>query len=80
MTRLQITRLGQGFSQVRLFRMSGVWPSRISYFEHGLFEPSTKERRKISKALGVAEDWLFPAAQKGKDGKRNGNSPRKSGR
>jgi transcriptional regulator with XRE-family HTH domain len=75
MNRLRITRLRQGLSQVRLFRMTGVWPSRISYFEHGLFEPSAKERKRISTALSVAEDWLFPATQKGKDGNKNGNSP-----
>jgi transcriptional regulator with XRE-family HTH domain len=41
--------------------MSGVSPSRISYFEHGLFKPSRKEREKLVKALRVDVGWLFPA-------------------
>jgi transcriptional regulator with XRE-family HTH domain len=59
-----MTRLRQRLSQVELFRMSGIWPSRISYFEHGLFEPSAKEKGKLSKALKVKSAWLFPKKSK----------------
>jgi transcriptional regulator with XRE-family HTH domain len=63
---LRLQRLEHGMSQLRLSIKSGVWQSRISAFENELFSPSAKEKRRLAKALGVAEDAIFPLGEPAK--------------
>jgi transcriptional regulator with XRE-family HTH domain len=51
-------------SQLILFKKTGIWPSRISYIENGHLPAKEEEKKKLSKALGVEIDWLFPLETK----------------
>lgn len=47
-------------SQDELGRQAGVDRARISRIENGFLSPSKRERRALSKALQVPEEFLFP--------------------
>jgi transcriptional regulator with XRE-family HTH domain len=57
-------------SQMLLFKKTGIWPSRISYIENGYMEPNDKEKSKLSKALEVEIEELFPLEQGHQDGSK----------
>lgn len=63
--RLKEARFKKGKSQLQLFKETNIWPARISYIENGRWNPTEREKIKLSNALGVDKDWLFP--EEGKD-------------
>ena len=60
MNRVKEARFKKGKTQIQLFKETGMWPSRISYIENGYMKPSKKEKKKLTNALHVKVDWLFP--------------------
>jgi transcriptional regulator with XRE-family HTH domain len=60
MNRLRETRFKKSKTQIQLFKVTGIWPSRISYIENGYMEAKEEEKKKLSEALGVEKNWLFP--------------------
>lgn len=60
MNKLKVARFKKGRTQIQLFKETGIWPSRISYIENGYMGAKEAEKTKLSKALGVKNDWLFP--------------------
>ena len=60
MNRLKEIRFKKCKTQIQLFKDTGIWPSRVSYIENGYMEAKEAEKIKLSKALGVKKDWLFP--------------------
>jgi len=78
MNRLREARFKRRITQLLLFKKIGIWPSRISAIENGLMEPRQDEKRKLAKALGVLEDWLFPPVPKSKKRRENLNENTRS--
>ena len=58
---LKRARFEKGLSQIQLFGLSGIWPSKISLLENGFLLPSPEEKRSLARALGVQVEWLFPS-------------------
>ena len=54
---LKTARFFKGITQTELQSRSGVFQSRISLFEKGYAQPTTKERTRIDEALGITVDW-----------------------
>jgi transcriptional regulator with XRE-family HTH domain len=63
MNKLREVRARERVSQFRLRLLSGVHQSKISLIENDLIEPRIDELRKLSKALGVRPEELFPEAK-----------------
>jgi transcriptional regulator with XRE-family HTH domain len=76
MNALKFQRLEKGLSQLRLAIRSKVWQSRISAFENDILKPSPKERGRLSRALGVSVDELFPVTPKSREGENLHEKPR----
>jgi transcriptional regulator with XRE-family HTH domain len=60
MNRLREARFRRRISQLRLFKVTGVWPSKISAIENDLLPPTGEQKKKLSKALNYPIEWLFP--------------------
>ena len=60
MNRIREIRVIKRLSQFELRLKTGIHQSKISLIENGLIEPSGDEKAKISTALGVALDELWP--------------------
>ena len=60
MNRVKEARFKKGKTQIQLFKETSIWSSRISYIENGHMNPSEEEKKKLSDALDVKKDWLFP--------------------
>ena len=58
--KLKEARFFGGMPQVKLAQISGIHYSTISRIECGYLAPTQVQRGKLAKALGVAEEWLFP--------------------
>ncbi len=65
MNRLHEIRFFKRVSQHKLAFMTGVHQSRISLIENGLIIPREDEKKKLSKALRVSIEEIFPADSKG---------------
>lgn len=63
MNRLREVRVIKRVSQFQLRLLSGVHQSKISLIENGLMEPRIDEARKLSKALGVRPEEIFPQSE-----------------
>jgi len=59
--RVRELRFHKGLTQDDLFLKTRIWPSKLSKIERGVFPPTNKERKLISRALGVREHEAFPA-------------------
>ena len=59
-SKLRITRILKNTSQYVLALTSGVSQPRLSLIENGLTKPSQEEVRRISKALKVKAEDIFP--------------------
>jgi transcriptional regulator with XRE-family HTH domain len=68
MNRLRLARFEKRITQLQLFKKTAIWPSRISAIENGLLEARQDEKKKLAKALIVAETWLFPVIAKSRQG------------
>jgi len=60
MNRLKEARFKKSKSQIQLFKETGIWTSKISYFENGYWIPTEEEKIRLANALDVKKDWLFP--------------------
>ncbi len=49
--------------QCQLWLETGIHYSTISRIECGYIKPTKSQKQKLSKALKVREDWLFPNQQ-----------------
>lgn len=57
---LRETRLKKGLSQLDLAKLTNIAPTDISRIENGWLKPYPGWRRKLTEALDVPEDELFP--------------------
>ncbi|MCK4859461.1 MAG: helix-turn-helix transcriptional regulator [Candidatus Omnitrophica bacterium] len=60
MNNLRKARLKADKSQLKLMKETGIYFATISRIENGWLEPTSKQKRKLAKALKVDSDWLFP--------------------
>ena len=62
--RLRQARFFAKKPQIVLWRETGIHYSTISRIECGYMEPTQDQKKKLAKALGVEQDWLFPRESK----------------
>jgi len=60
MNLLKEIRTKKGFSQLTLAKLTNIAPTDISRIENGWLKPYAGWRKRLAKALGVAEKELFP--------------------
>ncbi len=65
MNRLREVRVVKKISQFQLRLLTGIHQSKISMIENGLVQARGDEQEKLSRALGVRPEEIFP--QKGGD-------------
>lgn len=58
--RLKEARFFAKKPQIQLWIEIGIHYSTISRIECGYIEPTDEQKKKLAKALGVEEGWLFP--------------------
>ncbi len=58
--RLKEARFYADRAQIQLWLETGVHYSTISRIESGYVKPNKMQKRRLARALGVKEDWLFP--------------------
>jgi len=63
MNRLREFRAIRRVTQFQLRLITGINQAKISFIENGLIEPRDDEKKKLSKALGVKPEEIFPSAQ-----------------
>jgi transcriptional regulator with XRE-family HTH domain len=61
MNRLRETRVIRRVTQFELSKLTDVYPSKISLIENGYVEPRPDEKLKLSRALGVKLEEVFPS-------------------
>ncbi|MBA7641126.1 hypothetical protein ES703_48799 [subsurface metagenome] len=60
--KLKQIRFFRGMTQDDLFVETHIWPAKISRIERGVFRPTSKEKKLLSKALKTPIRELFPEA------------------
>lgn len=60
MNRLREIRVTKRITQFQLRLSTGIHQSRISMIENGLVHPSEDEKKRLSRALGVRTEEIFP--------------------
>jgi len=60
MNRIKEARFIRKMTQMRLFQLTGIWPSKISSVENGYVTPTELEKDKLAKVLELQKEWLFP--------------------
>ena len=60
MNQLRKVRFLKGLTQLRLQLRSGIHRTHISFFENGLLEPTTEEKKKLAKALRMQVWEIWP--------------------
>lgn len=60
MNKLRDVRVLKRITQFQLRIATGIHQSKISFIENGLIEPREDEAKRLSKALGVETQELFP--------------------
>ena len=63
MNKLKEVHTSKGFSQLTLAKLTNIAPSEISRIENGWIRPYAGWRKRLAKALGVAEKELFSEEQ-----------------
>lgn len=63
--RLREVRLQRGLTQLELAIRTRIAPQDLSAIECGRKWPFPSWRRRLAKALGVEEDYLFPECHNG---------------
>ncbi len=61
--KLRIVRAEKRVTQFRLALCAGVNATKISFIENGLVQPNEIEKRKLSQALGVRPEEIFPESR-----------------
>jgi len=59
MNNLRKARLKVDKSQLQLMKETGIYFATISKIENGWIKPTSEQKKKLAKALGVKKDWLF---------------------
>ena len=73
MNKLREVRVLRRISQFQLRIYTGIHQSKISLIENGLIEPKPDERKRLSRALGVKPEEIFPVERSGIDQVKLGN-------
>jgi transcriptional regulator with XRE-family HTH domain len=60
--KLKQTRFFRGLTQDDIYLLTNIWPAKISRIERGVFRPTPKEKKLLSKALKTPIRELFPEA------------------
>ena len=60
MNNLRKARFEKRCSQIRLFKKTGIWPSRISHLENDHLKATKTEKIKLAAALNWEPNLLFP--------------------
>lgn len=60
MNKLRELRVIKRITQFQLRLSTGIHQSKISMIENGLIEPREDEKKRLSKALGVRPEEIFP--------------------
>jgi len=62
--KLRKIRFDQQLTQDDLFIITNIWPAKISRIERGVFRPTSKEKKLLSKALKTSIYKIFPEEEK----------------
>ncbi len=62
--RLREIRAAKRITQFQLRILTGIQQSKLSFIENGLIKPGTEEKEKISKALGLKPEEIFPMEER----------------
>ncbi len=60
--KLRKIRFDRQLTQDDLYVVTSIWPAKISKIERGVFLPSSKEKKLLSKALKTPIHEIFPEA------------------
>jgi len=64
MNKLREFRVVKRVTQFQLSVITGIHQSKISFIENGLIEPRPDEKKRLSRALGVESEEIFPLDQR----------------
>ena len=62
--RLRVLRAERRVTQFEVHLQTGINATKISFIERGLIAPTNLEKQKLSKALGVRPEEVFPSEVK----------------
>jgi transcriptional regulator with XRE-family HTH domain len=62
MTELRLSRLRKQLTLFELSQKTGICCAYLSYYERGLKEPTTREKKKLARVLKTTIVELFPVA------------------
>jgi transcriptional regulator with XRE-family HTH domain len=68
MNRLKATRFERNITQLQLYLVTGIWPSKISAIENDLLQPTEQEKERLAIALGRDKLRVFPASPEPTEG------------
>jgi len=51
-------RFEKGLSQIEIYKITGIWPSRLSLIENGHVIPSMLERKNLADLLEIRENKI----------------------
>ncbi len=60
--RIKEFRFFKKMTQDDNYLLTNIWPARISKIERGIFRPTSKEKKLLSKALKTPIGEIFPEA------------------
>ena len=60
--RIKEFRFFKKMTQDDIYLLTNIWPARISKIERGIFRPTSKEKKLLSKALKTPIREIFPEA------------------
>ena len=63
MNKLREVRVVRRISQMQLRLLTGVNQTKISWIENGYIKPKPEEKEKLSRALGLPVEAVFPSAK-----------------
>lgn len=63
MTEFKKQRFLKQVKQITLTKMTGISNVTISHIENGYFRPGPKIAEKLSKAMGISVEKLFPKGE-----------------
>ncbi len=61
--RLRVIRAERRVTQFQLRLQTGINATKISFIENGFVQPREDEVKKLSKALGVSPEEIFPRSE-----------------
>jgi len=60
MNKLKEARFVRRMTQMTIFQLTGIWPSKLSAIENGFISPTAAEKIRLADVLGMDKDWIFP--------------------